>query len=181
MRVQINPDQVKSSFSQFEGISTFTESLALMEKGQLPVEMLQAISLRPEILKTFASTGESVYPGGLLERSLKEKVILKSSIKNNCQFCRDSHRSIMRQIGIPQIQIDKLEASDNLTEREQLALAYTEAMMEDSNRVPDDLFNQLKENFSDEEIVELTFLVGFINMLNMFNNALQVTFHEEYA
>jgi len=181
MRVQINPDQVKTSFGQFKDSATFEESLALMEQGHLPVEMLQAISLRPEILKTFATTGDSVYPGGLLERSLKEKVILKSSIKNNCQFCRDSHRAIMRQLDIPQIQIDELEAAENLTEREQLALSYTEAMMEDSNRVSDELFNQLKENFSDEEIVELTFLVGFINMLNMFNNALQVTFHEEYA
>lgn len=180
MRVEINPDQVKASFAQFKGSPTFTESMELMEQGKMPVEMIQAISLRPEILKTFATTGESVYPGGLLERPLKEKVILKSSIANNCQFCRDSHRSIMRQIGIPQTQIDNLEAAENLTEREQLALAYTGTVMEDSNRVPNELFDQLKEKFSNEEIVELTFLIGFINMLNMFNNALQVTFHEEY-
>ena len=28
--------------------------------------------------------------------------------------------------------------------------------------------------------MELTFLVGFINMLNMFNNLLQVTYRGEY-
>ena len=34
---------------------------------------------------------------------------------------------------------------------------------------------------SDAEIVELTFLIGFINMLNMFNNALEVRYHGEYT
>jgi alkylhydroperoxidase family enzyme len=51
----------------------------------------------------------------------------------------------------------------------------------DSNRVPDSLFQQLKSNFSEAEIVELTFLVGFINMLNIFNNCLQVRYEGEYA
>jgi alkylhydroperoxidase family enzyme len=47
--------------------------------------------------------------------------------------------------------------------------------------VPDSLFQQLKSNFSEAEIVELTFLVGFINMLNIFNNCLQVRYEGEYA
>ena len=38
------------------------------EKGKLPVEMLQALSLRPEILKAFGMMGKGVYPGGLIER-----------------------------------------------------------------------------------------------------------------
>jgi hypothetical protein len=29
--------------------------------------------------------------------------------------------------------------------------------------------------------VELTFLIGYINMLNMFNNCLQVRYHGDYA
>jgi AhpD family alkylhydroperoxidase len=160
--------------------AAFEESRALFENGKLPVEMLQAMSLRPEILSAFAQTGEGLYPGGMLERELKEKVILKSSQDNNCQFCSDSHRDMMRMIGIPQQQIDNLEDDGNLTPREQLALQYTGAMMQDSNRVSDELFSQIKESFSDAEIVELTFLVGFINMLNMFNNALRVTYRQEY-
>ena len=34
---------------------------------------------------------------------------------------------------------------------------------------------QLQAHFTDPQIVELTFLIGFINMLNLFNNALQIT------
>jgi AhpD family alkylhydroperoxidase len=181
MRINIDPKRVRKVFESLKDHPAFEESKALFEDGKMPVEMLQAMSLRPEILKAFGETGIGIYPGGLLERPLKEKVILKSSQDNQCQFCTHSHRAIMHMPGIPQLQIDQLEAPGNLTKREELALKYTGAMMKDSNRVSDALFAQLKDNFSDDEIVELTFLIGLINLLNMFNNALQVTYHDDYT
>ena len=60
-------------------------------------------------------------------------------------------------------------------------MEYAECVTRDSNRVPDELFAQLKANFSDPEIVELTFLTGLITMLNRFNNALQVRYNGEMA
>ena len=180
MRIKIDPDRVKSAFNQLQDISTFDESRELANQGKMPVEMIQAIAMRPEILRAFAETGTGVYPGGLLDRELKEKVIMKSSLLNECQFCVNSHRDMMAMIGIPQEQIDHLEAPGNLTAREELAVNYTAAVMKDSNRVSDELFGQLKEAFSDEEIVELTYLIGFINQLNMFNNALRITYRGDY-
>jgi len=180
MRIKIDPNQVRENFAVLKDFDAFDESRELVAQGKLPVEMIQAISLRPEILKAFAHTGEGLYPGGLLERSIKEKVILKSSQDNACQFCTNSHRDMMRMIGIPEQQILDLENPENLTRRERLALEYTAAVMSDSNNVSDEFFAQLKENFSDPEIVELTYLIGFINQLNMFNNALRVTYHGDY-
>ena len=40
---------------------------------------------------------------------------------------------------------------------------------------------QLHEQFSDPELVELTFLIGYINMLNLFNNSLNVRYNGEYS
>jgi hypothetical protein len=34
---------------------------------------------------------------------------------------------------------------------------------------------------SDPELVELTFLIGFIDKLNLFNNCLQVRYNGEYS
>lgn len=180
MRIDIDPEKVKQVFLELKDQSAFSESRELFDRGKLPVEMLQAMSLRPEILRAFAETGDGLYPGGLLERTLKEKVILKASQDNDCQFCAASHRDMMKMLGIPPAQIENLEADENLTSRERLALQYTGAMMQNSNRIKDELFSRLKENFSDAEIVELTMLVGFINMLNLFNNALGVTYRNEY-
>ena len=168
-----------AAFGAVQDDPSFAESRGLVEKGTLPVEMLQAMSLRPELLRAFAGFGDCVYPGGLLERSLKERVILQSSHANSCQFCRDSHVALIKILGIADDPIASL-SHDSLSERERLALDYTRAAMADSNRVPELLFAKLKELFTDPEIVELTFLIGFINMLNLFNNCLQVTYHDDY-
>lgn len=36
-------------------------------------------------------------------------------------------------------------------------------------------------HFTDPELVELTFLIGYINMLNLSNNALGVRYNGEYG
>ena len=50
-----------------------------------------------------------------------------------------------------------------------------------SNTIPDRLAEQLHDCFSDPELVELSFLIGYINMLNLFNNVLEVRYHGDYA
>ena len=180
MRVSIDPERVKQIFQGLSGSPAFEESRALAEAGRLPLEMLQAMSLRPEILKAFGETGQGVYPGGILERPLKEKVILKASLHNECQFCIDTHRTVMRMIGIPDPQIEDLEAPEHLSRREALALDYTALAIQDANRIEEDFFDRLRKEFSDEEIVELTFLIGLIQLLNLFNNALQVSYRGEF-
>ena len=179
MRVNVTKEQVAAAFGAVQDDPSFAESRGLVDKGVLPVEMLQAMSLRPEILRAFAGFGDCVYPGGLLERALKEKVILQSSHANECQFCRDSHVALIRMLGIADDPIASLGTA-HTSDRERLAIEYTKAAMADSNRVSEELFARLKSTFSEPEIVELTFLIGFINMLNLFNNCLQVTFHDDY-
>jgi len=61
-----------------------------------------------------------------------------------------------------------------------LALEYAAAVHNDSNRVPNDLYERLHAAFTEAELVELTFLIGFINMLNWFNNALDLQYHREF-
>ncbi len=53
--------------------------------------------------------------------------------------------------------------------------------MHDGNHIPEALWTDVHAAFSDPEVVELAFLVGFINMLNLFNNALGVRYGGEYA
>lgn len=51
--------------------------------------------------------------------------------------------------------------------------------MVDSNAIPERLLRELHELFSDAEPVELTFLIGYANMLNLFNNCLGDRYHGE--
>lgn len=181
MRVKVSVEHVRAVFGGVAHDPSLAESRALADQGRLPVEMLQAMSLRPELLRAFAGFGEALYPGGLLERSVKELVILEASRANACQFCTESHVAMIRRLGIAAEPLAALDDAEARTGRERLALEYTRAAMHDSNRVPDELFDRLKRQFSEPEIVELTFLIGFINMLNLFNNCLQVRYDDDYA
>jgi AhpD family alkylhydroperoxidase len=181
MRVTVTPDQIRSAFEQVKDDPSFDESRALWERGRPPVEMIQAMCLRPELLRGFAGFGDCVYPGGLLERRVKELVIIASSERNECQFCTNSHCDLVRISDIEHEPLVAVAHPHTLAPRERVAIEYTHAAMTDSNHIPENLRAELKELFSDPELVELTFLIGFINMLNLFNNCLDVRYNGEYA
>lgn len=181
MRITISPQQIKTAFEAVKHDHSFDESRALYDQGKAPAEMIQALGLRPELLKAFGEFGDCLYPGGLLSRREKELVIIESSRANQCQFCTNSHLDLVKMIGLIEDPMRDLDDLSALSVREKLAIQYTRAAMADSNRVPESLFAQLKNQFSDAEIVELTFLIGFINMLNLFNNCLQVKYGGEYG
>jgi AhpD family alkylhydroperoxidase len=180
MRVTVTPDQIRTAFEAVKDDPSFDESRGLWERGQPPVEMLQAVCLRPEILRAFAGFGDAVYPGGILERRVKELVIITASHGNACQFCEKAHVDIVDMGDIVDEPLAVVAQPASLAPRERLAVEYTKAAQADSNCVPDALARELKEQFSDPEIVELSFLIGYISMLNMFNNLLGVRYHGDY-
>ena len=181
MRVTVTPEQIRSAFEAVKDDPSFDESRGLWERGHAPVEMLQAMCLRPEILHAFAGFGGAVYPGGLLERRIKELVIITASAANDCQFCTGSHCDIVDIWGIVESPLRLIDEPAALPPRERLAIDYAKAVVADSNAIPEQLSRELREHFSDPELVELTFLVGYINMLNLFNNALGIRYAGEYG
>jgi len=181
MRVTVSPEQIRSAFEAVKDDPSFEESRALWERGRPPVEMIQAMCLRPEILRGFAGFGNCVYPGGLLERRVKELVIITASERNDCQFCTNSHCDLVRISDIIADPLVAIAHPHGLAPRERVAVEYTRAAMTDSNHIPETLRAELTELFSEPELVELSFLIGFINMLNLFNNLLEVRYSGEYA
>ncbi|HEY0605717.1 MAG TPA: carboxymuconolactone decarboxylase family protein [Herpetosiphonaceae bacterium] len=105
-----------------------------------------------------------------LEASLLELVKLRASQINHCAFCIDMHWKDARAAGEDEARLYLLNAwheSPGYTERERAALAWTEAVtLLSEDQVSDDLYAQVREHFSDVEIVDLTFAVLVINGWN---------------
>jgi alkylhydroperoxidase family enzyme len=181
VRVIVTPAQIQAAFEAVKDDPSFDESRGLWERGHAPVEMLQAMCLRPEILRAFAGFGGAVYPGGLLERRIKELVIITASAANDCQFCTNAHVDIVDIWDIVETPLAIIDEPAALPPRERLAIDYAKAVAADSNAIPEPLSRELHEHFSDAELVELTFLIGYITMLNLFNNALGIRYNGEYG
>ena len=59
---------------------------------------------------------------------------------------------------------------------ERAVLAYTDCLVYDHGRVPDDLFAELKSHLSDEEILELTYITTLYFQHAVMSKALRTEF-----
>ncbi len=61
-----------------------------------------------------------------------------------------------------------------MTARERQALAFAETLIIAPTAMTDEDFDALREVFSEGEIVELSFFVGFYNLLHRFNSVIDL-------
>jgi AhpD family alkylhydroperoxidase len=105
-----------------------------------------------------------------LERSLLELVKIRASQINGCAYCLDMHTKDARALGETEQRIYGLNAwheTPYFTPRERAALAWTEAVTRVADtRVPDDVYEEVRPHFTEEELLSLTFEVMVINSWN---------------
>ena len=113
-----------------------------------------------------------------LEPSLKELVKIRASQINGCAFCLHMHTRDARKAGETQERLDLLDAwreAPVFTVRERAALAWTEAVtLVADTRVPDDVYEAARGQFSEQELVDLTMAVVAINSWNRLMIAFRV-------
>jgi AhpD family alkylhydroperoxidase len=105
-----------------------------------------------------------------LEPSLLELIKMRASQINGCAYCLDMHSKDARDQGETEQRLYALNAwreTPFFTDRERAALAWTEAVTEVSkNHVPDSVYDEVRERFTDEELVNLTLAITTINSWN---------------
>lgn len=69
--------------------------------------------------------------------------------------------------------------TDELSEKEALAVELAMRISADPHMVDDDFFNKLKGVYSEEEIVELVWAASFINGANKFNITMRLDTRDE--
>jgi AhpD family alkylhydroperoxidase len=105
-----------------------------------------------------------------LEHSLLELVKMRASQINGCGYCLDMHSKDARAAGETEQRLYLLDAwreAPFYTPRERAALEWTEAVtLIREGHVPDEVFEAVREHFTEEELVNLTLAVVAINGWN---------------
>ncbi len=105
-----------------------------------------------------------------LEKPLQELVKVRASQINGCAYCIDMHTKDARHAGETEQRLYALSAwreTPFFTPRERAALEWTETVTLIAHEdVDDDLFDEVREHFSEEELVALTFAITQINAWN---------------
>ena len=118
--------------------------------------------------------------GGYLAKSSLEQRMLnllyfRVSQINGCAYCLDMHSKDLRAGGETEQRLYMLDAwreAPLYTIRERAALAWAEAVTKlPGNQVPDDVYEQAMEQFTEEELVDLTMATITINCYNRINIA----------
>ena len=107
-----------------------------------------------------------------LEPSLLDLIKLRASQINGCAYCVDMHSKDARTGGETEQRLYNLSVwreTSYYTDRERAALAFTEAVtLIADQRVPDEIYEQARQQFSNEEMVKLMIAIVTINAWNRF-------------
>lgn len=111
-----------------------------------------------------------------LPQRLVEIAVVTASRVNACAYCVAHHGLALVSHGLAAETVDGIlePRPPGLDAREVLVRDYARLVTERAWGIPDQLFERLREHFSEAQIVELTVRIGLCGLFNKFNQALQV-------
>ncbi len=131
---------------------------------------LKAQKMSPAAYQAMLALETFVRQSSKLEPSLLELIKMRASQVNGCAYCIDMHSKDARAEGESEQRLYALNAwreTPFFTPREQAALAWTEAVtLVTEGHVPDAVYAEARQQFSEEELVNLTMAVVTINGWN---------------
>jgi AhpD family alkylhydroperoxidase len=110
-----------------------------------------------------------------IEQQLLHLIYFRVSQINGCAYCLDMHSKDLRVMGETEQRLYMIAAwrdASVYTPRERAAFAWAEAITRlEHNEVSDEVYETAREQFSEEELVDLTMATITINSYNRINIA----------
>ena len=135
---------------------------------------IDPIMVSPSAREAMYGLQRYIHESGL-ERSLVDLIDLRASQINGCAYCVDMHSKDARAGGETEQRLYAVSVwrdAPFFTDRERAALAWTEAVTEVScGHVPDEVYELVRPNFTEKELVDLTMAIVAINGWNRLNVA----------
>lgn len=131
------------------------------------IKRLDYMEINAKATNGLAATSKHV---ASIDKKLRALVEVRVSQINGCVFCVDRHTTQARDEGESQQRLDCIAVwreCQFFEDHERAALAWAEAvtLLADTN-APDGLYAELEEHFSEQQIVDLTFIISLMNAWN---------------
>jgi len=135
---------------------------------------LDLMRLNPGVIQSMLGLERQIRKAGL-DHQLLDLVRMRASQINGCAYCLDMHSKDARAKGETEQRLYGLDAwreTPYYSKRERAALEWTEAItLVAQTHVPDDVYERVREQFSEDELVHLTLAIVAINGWNRLNVA----------
>ena len=146
---------------------------SLTVEGEYVLKMrLDPAKVAPAAYHAMLALESFVNKSSKLEGSLLQLIKMRASQINGCAFSIDMHSKDARMNGETEQRLYALSAwreTTFFTNRERAALAWTEALtLITEGRAPDEVYAEIRKEFGEEELVNLSLAIIMINGWNRF-------------
>jgi alkylhydroperoxidase family enzyme len=120
-------------------------------------------------------------PNRKIDPKLRELGQIRAGYARGSRFVFSQHCKASRDVGLTEEQISAIPAWSVATcfsPLERAVLAYTDCLVLEGGRVPDGVFEALRRDLSDEEILELTYITSMYEMHATICRALKLEFDD---
>lgn len=164
------PPLPRQELAEFEPLFRIVENLM----GFLPNSLL-TMARRPDLLRAFAGLAGLVNGPGKLPPATKRLVAYVSSRAAGCRYCQAHTSHGAERAGVPAEKIEaafEFETSPLFDEAERAALRLARDASLAPSAVSDAHFEQLRQHFDEEAILELVAVISLFGWLNRWNDTL---------
>ena len=144
-------------------------------RGREVPNLLRVLARKPKILKALRELRRVTISDGKVSKELKNMVAQLSSLSAGCNYCAAHNAGFAFDMGLSAEKEDQLwsyETSDLFTEAERVALRLAQSAVQTPNAVTDEDFENLKQFYDEEGIVELLSVIGVFGFYNRVNDTL---------
>ena len=139
--------------------------------GKVP-KWMRVMANCEDTLFGFFTLFKSVMDDAPTDKLLKWKIAFVVSELNKCDYCVSISKMQLKNLGLDEKKMKDIEKICN--EKECVAIEYAKATATHAYKIDPDLIKRLKKHFTDEQIVEITSVVGLFSFINRFNDALHI-------
>jgi AhpD family alkylhydroperoxidase len=135
-------------------------------------QRLNPFTTSPAAMQPWIDLGKTIQTNGL-EPLLRELVMTRVAQINGCTFCMHHHLRDARKYGETEDRLHLLSAwreSKLYSDHERAALDWAETLtLVSKTHAPDDIYEVLRQHFTEDEQVKLTLLIAQTNAWNRIN------------
>jgi len=155
----------------YPDLTNAPEDLRALAAGLPPLNIFRMLPHAPTFVRGFGQLGTAILSQAALDARLRELIILRVGRQSPAPYEWQQHVPIGRACGVSDDEIAALERGDVtarcFSDRDRLILKLTDELLA-APRASDETLAALRRQFSDREVCEAVFTVGFYMMVARF-------------
>lgn len=160
-----------------EDIAKILDSLPKGADGPVgEYNIFRTLARHPDLFRNWMPFGGYLLVGGTVPATERELVILRTAVRCESSYEWGQHARISERMGIDRETIDRIvegPSADGWTEHESALLRAVDELHDDS-RISDATWDALGEGYDQNQMIELTMLIGQYHMVAFALNSMRV-------